>query len=173
MSAYKISLSGLQPTINKIRSTGNDIRNQVDAKIGEGVVEMSRMAVRLAPKDKSFLASKISGFKKADLNWMLAAQSEYAAFMEFGTKGFVDIPSGLQQYAAQFRGKGRTGNRKLKDVIYEWCRRKGIPKERWWFIYRQIRDNGVKPHPFFFPSVFAFRPQIVKNVIKLLREKRK
>jgi HK97 gp10 family phage protein len=33
--------------------------------------------------------------------------------------------------------------------------------------------QGVRAQPYFFPSVYAYQPVIVKNIIKLLREKRK
>jgi hypothetical protein len=170
--SYRVSLSGLQPTLNRLKDANKDIQTEVDAAIGQGVRDMDKMAKRLAPKDKGFLTGKINALKVSDLTWVLVAQSDYAAFMEFGTKGYVDVPPGLESYANKFRGKGNTGNRKLKEVIYDWCKRKGIPKERWWFVYRQIRDKGVKPHPFFFPSVFAYRPQIVKNIVKILKKKR-
>jgi hypothetical protein len=170
--SYSVSLSGLQSTLNRLKDANKDIQTEVDAAIGRGVRDMDKMANRLAPVDKGFLRAKISALKVSDLTWVLVAQSDYAAFMEFGTKGYVDVPAGLEQYANKFRGKGNKGNRKLKEVIYDWCKRKGIPKEKWWFVYKQIAEKGVKPHPFFFPSVFAYRPQIVKNIVKILKKKR-
>jgi hypothetical protein len=172
MSGFTIELSGLKKTLNELKKVQTDISMEVDAEIAAGVRKMEASAKRLAPKDKGFLSGRISAGRVEYLTWELVSQSDYAAFMEFGTKDFVSIPPGLQQYASQFQGKGRKGNRKLKEVIYEWAKRKGIPKEKWWFIYKQIAEKGVKPHPYFFPSVYAYRPEIIKNIIKLLREKR-
>jgi hypothetical protein len=169
---FTIKITGVEQAINKLKNVKDDIVQEIDDEVAAGVEKMARQAKRDAPKDTGFLTGKISAVPIKPLEWELVAQSNYAAYMEFGTKGFVDIPAGLEQYAAQFKGSNNSGGVKLKDAIYAWCKRKGIPKERWWFIYRQIRDKGVKPHPFFFRNVFAVRPEIVRNIVNIIREKR-
>jgi hypothetical protein len=34
------------------------------------------------------------------------SDAEYSAYVEFGTGGLVDVPTGLEGYAMQFKGKG-------------------------------------------------------------------
>jgi hypothetical protein len=197
MSGFKISLSGLQSTINKLQQTADDIAFEVDAEIGGRVVDMSKMAARLAPKFNGDLARTISPKQIKPLEWELVAQSEYAAYMEFGTKGYAKIPAGLEEYASKFRGKGRGSYNELVDNLTNWVRKKGIAateikyskdgklkkagslkqgimeRQLARFLAFIIMTKGIKPQPFFFPSVYTYRPQIVKNVIKILREKRK
>ena len=40
------------------------------------------------------------------LNAEIGFTAHYAAYVEFGTGGMVDVPSGLEEYAIQFKGAG-------------------------------------------------------------------
>lgn len=40
------------------------------------------------------------------LNAEVGFTANYAAYVEFGTGGMVDVPSGLEEYAIQFKGAG-------------------------------------------------------------------
>ena len=40
------------------------------------------------------------------LNAEVGFTARYAAYVEFGTGGLVDVPIGLEDYAIQFKGKG-------------------------------------------------------------------
>jgi len=56
-------------------------------------------------RDFGILAN--SQFKSVQgLNAEVGFSAKYAAYVEFGTGGFVDVPSGLEDYAIQFKGKG-------------------------------------------------------------------
>lgn len=174
MSGFSLSLSGLQSTINNLKDVENDITKEIDAEIGAGVEKMRKSAVRLVPVDKGFLKGKISASRVSYLTYELVAQSDYAAYVEFGTKEYADkyiatLAQDVKRYAGQF--KGGSGSVPWR-IIKKWCERKEIPKEKWWFIYLQIKEKGMKPSPYFFPSVYAYRPEIVKNIVKILREKR-
>jgi phage gpG-like protein len=56
--------------------------------------------------DTGRLKNAITQKKISKLNYEIVAQTNYAAYVEFGTGGLVDIPQGLEAYAAQFKGKG-------------------------------------------------------------------
>lgn len=77
------------------------------------------------------------------------SKTDYAAYMEFGTKKKVNVPSWVGSYASQFRGRA-SGGVDSKKAIEEWAKKKGVNdwKAVWWHIMK----NGVKAHPFFFTT---------------------
>ena len=98
----------------------------------------------------------------------MKASADYAAYIEFGTKSKVQVPADLQNYAKQFQGKGTGTN--PKEFIYEWCRKKNIPEERWFFIYISIMRNGINAQPFLFPSVEEERPKFFERIRQALAD---
>jgi hypothetical protein len=193
MAGFTIGLLGLNKTLAKLQKDVNEVTIEINGSIGGGVQNMSRMAGRLAPRDSGFLAGKISADEKDFLSWELVAQGSYAPFMEFGTKRKVSIPNGAENIAAQFKGKKSGNLDQMEKSLTEWVKRKGLSgtysvktkkrtgnkanradedKKVARAIMFYILKHGVKPQPFFFPAYFAYRPQIIKDVIKILREKR-
>jgi hypothetical protein len=168
---FTISLSGLQKTLSNLQKEGGKILDDCDDEIAASAEMIARSAKINAPKDMGFLGGRISANPVKKLTWEVVAQSEYAAYMEFGTKKKVQIPAGLSSYAAQFRGARKSKVNPWK-AISAWCKRQGIEKEKWWFIYREIMTNGVNAHPFLFPAVFKERPILVKNLVNVIKKKR-
>jgi hypothetical protein len=197
MSGFNVQLAGLQTTLNRLKKAADEVTIEVDAAIGGGMQDMSKSAKRLAPVDSGFLKDSISAKRVEILSWELVAQSDYAAYIEFGTKGYVKVPGELQAYAAKFRGKKGKGTfEQLVDKLTIWVKRKGIAatqikytkdgkvkkagtlsqgiyeRQLAKFIAFIILTKGIKPQPFFFPSVFAYRPLIIKEVAKIVKKKR-
>ena len=104
---FTIELEGLQETLKKLQKTGGDIAKEVEAELGASVEDARKQAVTACPYDTGLLRASISGYKVADLSYELVAQKDYAAYVEFGTGTLVDVPRGLEQYALQFKGKGK------------------------------------------------------------------
>jgi hypothetical protein len=84
----------------------------------------------------------------------------YSAYIEWGTKTRVSVPSDVAGYAATFRGGGPGGGN-AKAMIYEWMNRVGIAKEFQWITFINIIVKGIRPHPFFFIQ----RPIVEKQLI--------
>ena len=142
MKGFSIELDGFQEVLTKLAKEGGKIAEEIDDEIAAGVRNMERSAKRLAPVDTGRLRSSISTSRNAFLNWELVAQTDYAAYVEFGTGGLVNVPKGLEQYAIQFKGKG-------------------------------IRQVNLPARPFFFPSVFAYQVEIVKNIREIIRREKR
>ena len=53
-----------------------------------------------------FLRGSIALEPISELTYTVEAKAKYAPYVEFGTGGLVDIPTGYEQYAAIFKGKG-------------------------------------------------------------------
>lgn len=143
-----------------------DIKQQISFEIMDVSNEMVNSAVSDAPRDQGILVNSITARKTDDLNYEVTCPVDYAPFVEFGTKSKVQIPSGLQEIASQFRGQKSAV--KAKDMIFEWCRRKGLPEESWYPVYRSIMVNGIQPRPFFFKQVEPARKALIENIKRLL-----
>ena len=141
MSGISIELSGLKSTLNKLKNLDNEVAKEVDAEIGAGAREIEKSAKRLVPVDTGRLRAAISASRLSFMTWEIAAQTDYAAYVEFGTGALVDVPSGLETYALQFKGKGE-------------------------------KQVNMPARPYLFNSLRAYRPEIIKKIIKVLREKR-
>ena len=141
MKGFTLELDGLQETLNRLREAGGEIAEEVDLELEAGVRAMEKSAKLLAPVDTGKLRSSISASRVAFLTWELVAQTNYAAYVEFGTGDFVDIPAGLESYAKNFIGK-------------------------------DIRKVNLPARPYFFRSVRAYTPEIIRNIAKVLNEKR-
>ena len=140
---FTIELAGLQETLNRLQKIGDETAQAVDDEIAAGVRDMEKSAKRLCPVDTGRLRASISASRNAFLNWELVAQTDYAAYVEFGTGRLVDIPAGLEDYARQFKA-----NPPIKQV-------------------------NLPARPYFFPSVYAYWPKIKENIVKVIREERK
>ena len=141
-SPFTIELNGLNETLKRIEKAGGNVVTEVDAEINSGVVDIERDAVRLAPVDKGFLRGAISWKRNARLNYEVVAQTKYAPYVEFGTITKVEIPAGLEGYAAQFKGKG------IK------------------------KTGGMRARPFLFPAFRANLPKIIDRIQKIVTKKR-
>jgi hypothetical protein len=129
---------------------------------------MVGIAKSLAPKDEGFLQNRITVKEISQLEYEYVAQDKKAAWLEFGTKKKVQIPSELSDVAQKYKGIGLGSGLNARQTIYDWCKRKGIPKEAWYPIYREIVTNGIKPHPYFFPAYNRVKPKLIKRIKEIM-----
>lgn len=103
----------------------------------------------------------------------VGVRAEYAGFVEFGTKGKVRIPAGLQYIVNSIRVRKRRFSEFLED-LEEWAKSKGIftGKGQVYKIAINLLEEGQTAKPFFFPAVFKNKIKWVKNLKKALRERR-
>ena len=129
MSGITFDISGIDDaiaSIDKERFT-EEINTQFKV-FGENVVTDAKL---LCPVDEGYLRQSISS-TYYDLNVIIVASANYAAYIEFGTRGFAEqyigsLPSNWQDFAAQF--KGNSGGGSFDDfvlIIKEWIQRKGF-----------------------------------------------
>lgn len=62
-------------------------------------------AISMAPVDLGILRNSING-EVDGLNGVVGSTVRYSPYIEFGTGGLVDVPSGLEDYAIKFKGAG-------------------------------------------------------------------
>ena len=104
-----IKLNGLNETLSKLKDETNAIKKQVDFAIAANIEAMATQAKQSAPAPTGRLRNSISVSKNGNFNYTLVAQTDYAAYVEFGTGNlFVQLP---EQYwndlAEQFKAKPR------------------------------------------------------------------
>ena len=174
--ASGITITGLDKILNSLKDAEQDIIQEVDFELRESVIEMDQIAKNLAPVNNGDLRKMISFVAKGKLDYEFVSMAYYSAYVEFGTKTYIKVPSGLESYAAQFRGKGK-GTLSLFEAIKKWLRKKEgltgkeLDRQARWVAYI-IAKNGIKPQPFFFPAYFRVRPQLLKRLKQIVSEKR-
>lgn len=131
-------------------------------------LDVVRDAKQQVPIDEGQLARSI-GTSAAPLSVEIVVNTDYAAYVEFGTRKYAaqyvsSLPAEWQAFAAQFKGSGGGGTfQELVMRLVRWCKAKGIEEKAAYPIARSILINGTKPQPFLYP---AFE----KNRITLLRD---
>lgn len=160
-----ITLTGFKDFEAKCRALPDELFEEIGGEVEDAGRLWATGAKRDAPKDVGFLANGISSRMIGEMETEVTSNADYSAYVEWGTKKNVRVPSELQSYANQFRGQTAPGGAR---AIYEWCRRVGIPQNAWVFVYLSIMRNGIRPHPFFFIQVPIVQEQLNKNVQTIL-----
>lgn len=157
-----IEVKGFDKVLSKHKRIPKELVSVVDAELGAGANDMENRAVADAPRDQGALVNLISSKREKAMHWVVVSAAEWSAFIEFGTRSKVQVPSELQAVASQFRGV--TTGKGAKEMIYAWCKRKGIEEKLWWPIFISIMTKGINPHPFFYKNFYAIQPQVQKNI---------
>lgn len=166
--ANGIRLEGYAEYQRLLKKAGKSLNEEARMYVYDAALSLEEKAKMSAPTDQGRLKNSIRT-KSIESGYEVVVDSVQAPWMEWGTKSRVQIPSELASYAAQFKGEGQSGAKKgeAKRAIFDWAKRKGIPPERWYLIYRSIMRYGVQPQPFFFKHLPAVRQQLL-NDLKLL-----
>lgn len=171
----EFSIDGMGDLRNRLNDLPARIFQEVDAELLDGVNAIAAEARQRAPADDGILRNQIVVQNNGNMNYSVAALPLYAPYVEFGTREKVDIPPGLEEYAAQFKGDFASGTYSeggsaltAKEAIFEWCKHKGIDQNLWYPIYASIMIHGINPHPFFFPAVNRILPIITDRIQKVV-----
>ena len=137
----KIRINGLEETLSKLKKSTDKIKSEVDAEMGATVELMSTNAKRILPTQYGALRASISARKIADFKYILTANKDYAAYIEFGTG----------DYAAKY----------VPSLEKEW---QDLAKQYY------VNGRGTTPKtPYFYPSVtegYKFLYEKIKAILK-------
>jgi len=106
MAGFTFNLKGADKLLKKLNEMPTKIQVKVDESLKYSVADINAEQVIRVPKDTGRLAGSITFYKLAPMDYVLEAGTDYAAYVEFGTGGLVDVPNGLENYAMQFKGAG-------------------------------------------------------------------
>jgi HK97 gp10 family phage protein len=163
---FTAKIEGADKVLIALKNIKQELREEVGLELENASHEITAIAKYNAPKDEGFLQNKISAKEVSQIEHEVVAQDKKAAWLEFGTKKKVQIPAELADVAAKFRGQGSGVD--AKKSIFDWCKRKGLPEEAWYPIYREIVTNGIKPHPYFFPAFNEVKPKLIQRIRNIL-----
>lgn len=111
-----IEVRGLDDVIRRINDLPVVLAFHIKSEFKAASNELASKSKRDAPKNFGKLAQSIVERDTGRLSNEVVVLSDYGAFMEWGTKKKVKVPSELSAYAAQFKGaKAGTGTVTLED----------------------------------------------------------
>lgn len=164
--ARSVNLRGFKEYEKKMKTAGAKLSKLADLEASASAQIIANAARNRAPVNDGTLRASIHA-QGSNGKYKVTASAEYAAYVEFGTKKRAKVPADLQNYANQFKGGGGSAQ-EAKTAIYAWMNKQGIPKEQQWGIFISIMVNGIRPHPFLFPSVDEEQPKFYERVKNLL-----
>lgn len=124
----KIEVKGLEQIVKQLGNLPEAVAIEVDAQLSAIAEEFANRAVAMAPMDQSMLKQGISHKRNGLMDHEVVSSAAYSAFVEFGTRSRVSIPSGQEAYAAEFKGMkiSNGGFYEFALAILAWMKRKGI-----------------------------------------------
>lgn len=135
-----INESTFKNCLNRLKILENDIAKEVDMELASSVEKMATLAKQKAPVDTGRLRSSINVDKMSLLRYRLIANTNYAAYVEFGTGD-----------------RYKTYQSNLDD---EWRK---IAKIHY------VNGKGItRPQPFFYPSVKQEKPFLFKRIQSII-----
>jgi HK97 gp10 family phage protein len=104
--AFGVNLTGIKEVENALKTMDKHLRQNVGDEINASALVIQNSAKRLAPVDLGFLRNNIALVPIGDLTFSVEAKAKYSAYIEFGTGGQVKVPSGYENLAIMFKGRG-------------------------------------------------------------------
>ena len=172
---FKVNVIGLDQFNDQIKNAPNKLKNQISAEIKFSAMEFESLAKRSASEfgDRGTLRQSIGHSEIGPLTYEVFVGTFYAPFIEFGTKSKKQIPAGLEDVAAKFKGLKGTGSLSLIESIKGWVKRKGIASGKEidkvaFVIARSIYRNGIRPRPFFYKHTAIVRNNLINRIKSIL-----
>ena len=138
----EVSDAAFQRMLNRYKNKINGNAALIDRELAANGELMATSAKNLVAVDTGRLRNSISLKKDQFLSYYLVAQTNYAAYVEFGT-GTGFIPPEKTEWAniaAQFKGRG-------------------------------IKQVNLPARPYMRPSILAYYPKFKEEAIKIIRSK--
>lgn len=148
-----ISVQGNKAAIRGIEKAKREFTEYMEDNVQMLSDDIYAKANSRVPSNTGFLKNSLYREVRG-LNAEVGASANYAAFMEFGTGTLTDVPNGLEEYAARFKGMKFGSLDEFKEDLKDWMRKKGIEESALFPIMMKILTVGVEPQPFLFNSAF-------------------
>ena len=171
--AFAVSLGGFKELEGKLKNLTTAIKVDVGDEINSSVNTIRNNAIRLATVNLGQLRGSIATDKESELTYSVAANTSYAAYVEFGTGPQVNVPADFKSYAQQFKGKSGGKFKDMVEALTLWVKRKGIgngknDKGLAYVIALSILRKGMRPQPFLIPAYEMEKPKLIQRLNKLL-----
>lgn len=186
-AGFNMQVQGLDALASVFKKLPVSAQKELSAELKITADEIRDGAKSDVPVDEARVKNSISTKKTGLLLFEVVAQSNYAGYLEFGTKTKVSVPAGLESVASQLRGSS-SATGKPYEAIQKWVKRKGIAgtystktrkqsrsksslaniKQVAWLIWRSIRKYGIKPQPYFFKQVPPAEQRLRQRVANII-----
>jgi HK97 gp10 family phage protein len=139
MAKAKVDMSAFNKSINRIEKAFIERLDKIENAFVKSMQDMEKEATAAAPVDTGDLKSSIKWKEVGKLSYELRADTDYAAFVEFGT--------------------GKQTVIKNYDQFWE-----SIGEKFW----TKRPNEGVRATPFFYPTVNKNIPKLKNKIAKIL-----
>lgn len=99
-------LDGIKGLEQKLKNLSKEMSDGIQKDMQETSIEINSEQKQLCPVDFGTLRSRIAFDFPTKLTTVFTAATDYAAYVEFGTGGLVNVPPSLEKEAIQYKGKG-------------------------------------------------------------------
>ena len=113
------NVKNINSVIAELRKYGKEAEQLIDGITEQSARKIEKDAKQYAPANFGKLGQSINAFKESKSNWIIRANAPYAAYVEFGTGGLVNVPTELKDIAITWKGKGiRKINLRPRPYMY-------------------------------------------------------
>lgn len=183
------SINGINDVVKELKTMSDDVNKRVIEEVYSSALNIQSNAKKAAPVNMGTLRNSIQlkeNINKGTLIYEVGSKLSYAPYMEFGTGPMVKVPSGYDEFAMQFKGKGTGTFYDFLLAIAEWVRRKGIKGGIYNIATRKrqgskakkfdedvlvaeriayaILKKGIRPQPYLIPSYELEIPKLKKKI---------
>jgi hypothetical protein len=115
----EIDIDGLSSLMGKIDAKSKGLTIEIDKALNTSIAEINKLQKSYTPVDTGVLRQGNRFMAAKEMYYLIYNDVDYAPYVEFGTGDNVNIPSGLEEVASQFKGKrGIKLNRIARPFFY-------------------------------------------------------
>ena len=190
-----LKVEGLQELLKSFDLTKDKANKFITDSVNEWADEVVLLAKQAAPVNDGKLRQSIQAdyATSAKIQAGVAVAVNYAAYLEFGTRGYASayvgsLPNDWKTYAASFKGKGGGTFDEFLLAIMDWVKSKGISgtysvktqkrtkasgkganfedAEVAYPIALAIIRKGIKPQPYLYPATITANKHLIDKLNK-------
>jgi len=171
-----LEMKGLNAVLAEFKNYPEKVQNMANAELKAWADDVARDAkanLQGRTSNTGALARSIAPIY-GNGSAAVAVNSNYAAYVEFGTRKFAaeyvgTLPDEWQKMASGARGGGGGNFAQFKASIIQWVKDRGIDEKYVFTIMRQILRDGIPAKPFLYPAVNKNTPLLIERLKKLLK----
>lgn len=103
---FRVKTDGFKSLEKRLEGMSKEVVQEASDSIDKNIFEINKEQVAATVVDNGFLKRSNKFEVSQQTHKELYNDADYAAYVEFGTGGLVEVPKELTQYAQQFKGKG-------------------------------------------------------------------
>jgi hypothetical protein len=101
----EIDIDGLTALMGKIDAKSKGLTIEIDKALNTSIADINKLQKAYTPVDTGRLRQGNRFMAAKEMTYLIYNDVDYAPYIEFGTGDAVNIPAGLEEVAAQFKGK--------------------------------------------------------------------